>query len=199
MRFYEVVMAHFESSLPKPPRQQRFPSISAGFVALALLLAATNAGARPEFPEAVQNAFEPALACAPPCTLCHTSPSGGAENATQPFAVNLSAILGRLSVAEMKQSIEGLRTLPCRRMTDPACAPDPMMCMPCDADGDDTIDVEELENDTNPNGGADLKCPHYGCGASRIAPPHPGRPIDGTAALAALGTLVLLASRWRRR
>jgi hypothetical protein len=74
-----------------------------------------------------------------------------------------------------------------------------MMCTGvCNADGDDTPDVQELRNGTNPNpGGADLKCPHYGCGA-RIAPPRPGRPIDATAALAALGTLVL-ASRWRRR
>ena len=193
-------MVHFDSPLPKPPRQRRFPSIAAGFGALALLFAATNAGARPEYPGAVQDAFEPPLACPPPCTLCHTSPAGGEVNATQPFAVNLSGVLGGLSVPTMKQSIAGLRTLPCRRMSDPACAPDPMACRPCDADGDGTIDVEELENDTNPNpNGPDLRCPHYGCGASRIAPARPSRPIDGTAALAALGTLVVLAGRWRRR
>jgi hypothetical protein len=192
-----VATSPFERNRPSVGRW-----LGAGLVGMALLVFASPLGASPEFPAAVQDALQ--LACAPPCTLCHTSPAGGSVNAEQPFVNNLLGMVTSppLAVGNMAQALTALETVPCSATADPGCQADPtsMACTGvCNADGDDTPDVQELRNGTNPNpGGADLKCPQYGCGA-RIAPIPSGRPIDGTAALAALGMLVLLASRWRRR
>ena len=191
-------MAPVETTMPQQTPSARCRLIAAALLVSALMAVAAPASAFPEYPAAVQDALT--LSCAPPCLLCHDTPSGGLGTANQPFVSSLSCFgsinLKNVGLRDMTTILQGLETLPCRT---PANACMPMGMTPCDTDGDGTTDVEELKNDTNPNpGGADLACPHYGCGA-RIAPARPRRPIDGTAALAALGTLVLLIGRWRRR
>lgn len=181
----------------------------AGVLATAFLVVTRPAVAFPEFPGIVLDTLSqpatpggPVLTCPPPCMVCHDTPTGGLGTANQPFAVNLAKVPGVsfLTEANLPQALAGLETLPCQRVEDPGCSPDAMtMCTgQCDADGDGTPDVQALRTGKNPNGGGVLACPTYGCGA-RIAPIRPRRPIDGTAVLAALGALVVLASRWRRR
>jgi hypothetical protein len=190
-------MAPVETSPFERNQPRRCPWLGAGLVGIGLLAFASPAGAFPEAPGIVQEAL--GLSCAPPCMLCHDTPAGGLGTATQPFVLRLSCFVPRaqLTLGNIPTALAGLETQPCRGVPADNCMSAETTF--CDTDADGAADVEELKAKTNPNpGGSDLACPEYGCGA-RIAPARSGRSIDGTAALAAFGTLVLLASRWRRR
>jgi hypothetical protein len=173
-----------------------------GRSALAALLAVSApAHARPPFPGIVQETLD--LSCAPPCTLCHTSPSPVADNATQPFVTNLyytrdahSAEHHPISESTLPNLLRLLETSPCAKMDDFACTTTP--CGPCNADGTGEPDIAELRAGDNPNNSDELHCPKYGCGA-HIAPLRPGRPVDGSVALVTLGAVAVFVRRWRRR
>jgi MYXO-CTERM domain-containing protein len=165
---------------------------------VAILAASSPADARPLFPGILID--ELGLTCTPQCSLCHTSPSPGTENAEQWFALNLKAVVsGPVTVENLPGALKALENEPCRRDDDPGCMPDAMgnCTAVCDADGTGEPDIKELRVNTNPNNSDVMHCPQYGCGA-HVAPVNPKRPIDGTAALAALGAVAVLVRRWRR-
>ncbi|HEX6764775.1 MAG TPA: hypothetical protein VF103_04840 [Polyangiaceae bacterium] len=160
----------------------------------------TPAYAKPPFPGIVKEKLD--LGCAPPCTLCHTSPSPNASNAEQPFVNDLYAWAKVpepdlvISESTLPGLLKQLETGECPPDAASACTTTP--CGPCDADGTGGPDITELRAGDNPNNSDELHCPKYGCGA-HIAPLRPTRPIDGSAALATLGTVAVLVRRWRRR
>jgi hypothetical protein len=162
-----------------------------------LLLVSSPARALPPFPGIVQETLD--LACAPQCTLCHTSASPNLDNATQPFGLNVQSIMGSVTEAQLPAVLKALETQPCLRPEDPACANvvAPAMCGVCNGDGEGAGDIDEIRADLNPNNASDLACPRYGCGA-HIAPLRATRSLDGTAALLALGVAAALVRRWRR-
>jgi MYXO-CTERM domain-containing protein len=190
------------------PTSAATPRRSAGFVralGMALVVAAfpSTASARPEFPGVVQETL--GLDCAPPCTVCHTSPAPDGTNANQPFATNVQlwgAALNTplLSEDNLPNVLNAQATQPCANEGDLGCAPMGGVCtLPCDANANGATDIADLEAAIDPNPGAkELACPKYGCGA-RIAPERPSRPIDGAATLVALGAAFVFARRFGRR
>jgi hypothetical protein len=183
----------------RTPSCRRLARLSAALgVALGLLVLPGKAHALEVFPGIIQKKYT--LNCPPPCTLCHTSPSGGSETAVQPFVLNLLSFPVSVSEDTLPQLLDGLKNSPCPNTTDPGCKPDAMtgLCTgTCDANGDGTSDIDQLSHGVDPNTGEKLFCVTYGCCAGEHIEPE-GRSFDGTAALAALGTLIVLASRWRR-
>jgi hypothetical protein len=170
-----------------------------GAAAVALLTASSTALARPEFPGILID--ELGLSCPPPCAVCHTG-TPDANNPNQPFADNLYAwrdtlMIGPLNEQNLPAILEAEATQACANEDDPACVGG-MCTRPCDANANGQSDVEDLQNDVNPNPGAQqLACPKYGCGA-RIAPERPLRPLDGAASLVALGAMLVVVRRVRR-
>jgi len=186
--------------------------------ALAVVAAASTASAEPTFPGVIQETF--GSSCAPQCTLCHTSPQGGADtvkttdgkyvDGANPshrgfgvFVVNLqkrgaTALTKDTLVSKLKL----LKDDPCQNdMTQGSTAD----TAACDSDGDGVSDYDEL--DANPARDPDVfgvgngtVCPAYGCGASIGTLP---RDADSTgragAIMAALGVVVVLGRRLRRR
>jgi MYXO-CTERM domain-containing protein len=181
---------------------------SAGFVCalgVALVVAAfpSTVSARPEFPGVVQETL--GLDCAPPCTVCHTSPAPDGTNAEQPFANNVlvwaATLMTPLITEENLPTIlNALATQACANVDDPGCGLMGDVCtLPCDANANGATDIADLEGAIDPNPGAkELACPKYGCGA-RIAPERPSRPLDGAATLVALGAAFVFARRFGRR
>lgn len=182
-----------------------FRSCTALVVGGLLLSISSPALALPEAPGVIiEELGDLGLDCTPTCTLCHTSLSADSQNAVRPIAVNLIAFRtpGPISVPFTAENLpiylEALRTQPCAKAEDVACA-NGMPCKVCDGDGDGVGDIAELIDDSDPNlPDAKLACPQYGCGA-HIAPERPRRPLDGTTVLAALGAAAVLVRRIRRR
>jgi MYXO-CTERM domain-containing protein len=145
--------------------------------------------------------------CAPACTLCHTSPSGGVETVRDDgFTANLrgqSAYAWNVVRMRMPPSqllagdpstvgpaLDALEKLPCQE-TDPPSA------TACDSDKDGAPDVAELRLGLNPDGPGELgECPQYGCGAS-IAPVA-ARPAELSGAWLAAALAALVVARRRR-
>jgi hypothetical protein len=174
---------------------------STGLVlAAGLCVAPRPAHALETFPGIIQKKYQDTLDCPPPCTICHTSPSGGSDTAVQPFVINL-LMWGSLAESTLPGYLDAVDTKPCMNTEDPGCKPDAMgMCTgQCDADGNGTADVAQLKSGTNPNTGEKLFCVTYGCGASRVAPKPAHQSVDGTFALAMLGGVVVIAGRLRRK
>jgi hypothetical protein len=160
------------------------------FVALAFagvaFLSSGSTSASPEFPGVVQETLK--MDCAPPCTICHTSPNGEAVTAVQPFVETLRTADAAFMNSEeaLANALEIAKTAPCEGTNQP-----------CDSDGNGTSDIDDLTAGNDPNTGQPLACPKYGCGA-HIAPERPLRNMDGTIALLALGALGIVARRVRR-
>jgi hypothetical protein len=194
-------MTLVELSPPARPSIRRSSWLVRAFVAGTFLTASSTAWARPEFPGVVQ---EELGGCAPPCTICHTTPNPEDEStATQPFADNLYAWKDPSALFDeaMLRSLLALEASGvCPNAMDAGCVADGGCMGPCDANNNGKSDIEDLETATDPNPGARfLACPKYGCGA-RIAPARgPVRPLDGATSLLALGAVCMLVRRWRRR
>ncbi|HEX6276867.1 MAG TPA: hypothetical protein VFZ53_27695 [Polyangiaceae bacterium] len=195
-----MILASTSPLASKPARRASW-FVRAAVAGLALAAFPAPASARPEFPGVVQETL--ALDCAPPCTVCHTSAAPEGINAEQPFVVNLQAWVPTLETRAFNEdTLPTLLTLNrdeiCRNESDLGCVADGMCTRPCDANGNNVSDIEDLIAQTDPNPGAKLlACPKYGCGA-HLAPERPLRPIDGAASLLALGAACLLVRRARR-
>jgi MYXO-CTERM domain-containing protein len=172
----------------------------------ATLAVTSPARALAEFPGLVDEAYQ--LTCVPPCTLCHASPQGGGS-ADKPFALNVKAavalLVGKTSETitlsdlevNLPTALPMLAVAPCPNTSDKSCTT-PMTCMGvCNGDGTGAGDVDELKANQNPNNSSTMPCVEYGCG-SHVAPERRSRPLDGTAALFALGAALVLARRFRR-
>jgi MYXO-CTERM domain-containing protein len=205
-------MAPIETSSPRRSfRQLGFRACAAALVGGVILAFSSPASAKPQFPQVMVDTLgEQGLDCTPTCSMCHTSPSPDSGNAAQPIANNLLSFTGEpgpggkllpdvIEPENLPLFLEALQTLPCANMNDAACMTGAMPCEKCDGDGDGDDDIAELLVDSDPNlPAAKLACPQYGCGA-HIAPERPSRPLDGTAALAALSVAAVLLRRFRRR
>jgi MYXO-CTERM domain-containing protein len=181
--------------------------LSAAGFGLVSALSSGSALASESFPGAVQEyllASGVAPACPPTCTLCHTSPAGGAATVRlEGFTENLRTqssvgfanrnrmpprALTALDPSTVGPAIQALETLECT--TTPGTG------RPCDSDNDGTFDVAELRAGTDPDGpGLLAECPQYGCGAS--VAPVAARPFEvpGAWLVAALGALVFVRRR----
>lgn len=182
------------------------PALTAGLLSVGL---PAVAAASQTFPGAIQDylmSTGDAPPCAPTCTLCHASPSGGVETVRSAgFTDNLrgqSAVafnmrnrmppgaLTALDPSTVGPALKALETLDC------ASAPGKV----CDSDGDGMPDVAELRAGRNPDGPGDLgECPQYGCGASSekasIVPSSRSREVPGAWLVAAVGLLVVARRR----
>lgn len=152
--------------------------------ALALggaMLASRNARAvvMADMPGVIQKAAN--MPCTPACTLCHMVPEGGSGTAQQPFVGDLFDVgFNRdSSVTDIQTAIDALKE------------------QQVDGDGDGIPDIDELQqglNPNDPNKGASLCGPVYGC--VRVA--KPGR-VDGVASAASAAVLLLGMALLRRR
>jgi MYXO-CTERM domain-containing protein len=179
----------------------------AAVAGVACALSSGAVYASESFPGAIQEHLMKtgaAPACAPACTLCHKSPSGGVETVREEgFTLNLrvqsafawnqrmrmppSQLLSG-DATTVGPALDALEKLPCQEV-DPA---GPV----CDSDRDGMQDVAELRAGLNPDGPGELgECPQYGCGAS-IAP-MALRPAEVPSAwlVVALGALVFVRRR----
>jgi hypothetical protein len=157
------------------------PRVACALVAgVSALTVVGNARASETFPQAVQEHLD--LACAPQCTLCHTTPAGGAGMIDKLFG---GAIFGQGARAKMPETI-------------PA-ALDTLEANGSDVDMDGVTDIDELRAGMNPNpGDTELCLITYGCGA-RIASGNASRPaVNGWGALAAALAAIALALRLRK-
>lgn len=151
--------------------------------AAAVTLAPRMALATPDFPAAM--ATDLGVACAPQCTVCHTTNSGGAGTVTQPFGRQMQ-IYGLVKYDQ----------------TSLQNALNQMTANNIDSNCNGTIDTDELKACQDPN--ANPQCDGgtgnlgdvviYGCNAS----PSSG-PGSAAAAIAALLLGGMLARRLRRR
>lgn len=169
--------AHLSGIVPASTLRSR----SWGLAALAFFATggwAAGAEASPTFPARIQQTLE--MACAPPCTLCHRDQQGGFGTVVQPFG------------SEMLASGLGAR--------DPDFIPTALAELESsgvDSDGDGTGDVEQLRQGENPNGGAALCGPTYGCFATvASAREFTANPFPSCTAIVLV--LVLAARRGRR-
>jgi hypothetical protein len=152
-------------------------------VILAVFGIGASAAASPSYPEAIQSAL--GMPCAPACTLCHDSQSGGLATANQPFALAMiQAGLAGKDASLVAPALEQLEL-----------AGGPDAGAPVDSDGDGEGDVAELREGRNPNGPGVVCGPRYGCGA-RV---EPRGQLDGLTLAAALGLTALLFGLRRRR
>ncbi|HEX9619555.1 MAG TPA: hypothetical protein VF989_05445 [Polyangiaceae bacterium] len=149
-------------------------------VGISALTVVGNARASETFPQAVQEHLD--LACAPQCTLCHTTPAGGPGMIDKLFG---GAIFGQGARAKMPETIP------------PAL--DTLKANGSDVDMDGVTDIDELRAGMNPNpGDTELCLITYGCGA-RIASGNASRPaVNGWGALAAALAAIALALRLRK-
>ena len=195
---------------------RRFTTSSAHFKALVTLAAALGvfdlapaAQARPEFPGVILEHY-PDLACAPQCSLCHLSATGGGalRNEDVPgyvgphqgygsFVMNMIALPGgTLTETNIPGKLKALESTPCN-------TGEPDMGI-CDSDADGSPDYIEVSKGEDPNvkgPGNGAICPKYGCGASSIGA-LPQRSSDAghaVAAMAGLGVALILGRRLRRR
>ena len=182
------------SSTPSRIAGRSLPAFAALAFAGAAFLFSASASAKAEFPGVVQETL--GMDCAPPCTICHTSPNGGSETISQPFYLNLAALDVPIDEESIPDLLDTLSKLDCKRPEDHSCDAG-MPCKPCDVDGNNVSDIDDLTAGNDPNTGQPLACPKYGCGA-HIAPERPFRNLDGTAALLVLGALGAIARRVRR-
>lgn len=140
---------------------------------ITALFLITTAMASTSYPGGVYT--EASMPCLPQCTLCHTDNLGGAGTVTSEFGL-----------AMMERGLEG------SSQGDLLIAA--MVAMEADAvdsDSDGTLDVDELANGDEPNGGVafcSLPSPSYGC-FNHVS----GSGFSGGAAV-----LALLALRRRR-
>ncbi len=193
-------------AMPSPTsfRSRLLRSGAAAAFAAAVLAVASPARALPEFPGKIDEALK--LTCAPPCTICHLMPTPQVgASAEQPFADNVRAAAEELSgmpasttyiEENLAAILKRLEQAPCPNTNDKSC-PNGMCSGACNADGTGEGDIAELIAAQNPNNAGTLPCVEYGCG-SHVAPERHGRPLDGTAALFALGAALVLARRFRR-
>lgn len=147
---------------------------------MTLLFFAATAHALSNFPGLVSDHL--AMECNPSCTLCHTTPAGGAGTATQPFAEALFA--------------EGLVSSDSATLT---AALDAVQAAGAtyDANADGVNDVDELTVGEDPNPDGTDFCP-----AGGDAPPALTRGCfaDGTAAsVLGVGFVAAAFRRGRRR
>lgn len=189
-----------------PASQRRLgPALSALALGLAAVTLPAVAAASQSFPGAMHEYLADtgdAPSCPPACTLCHTSPAGGAV--TVRGVGFTEAIRGQSDVAwrarmqrppgpltsgdatTVGPALQALETLVCFDMTG----------KPCDSDMDGVGDVAELRAGTNPDGPGSLgECPQYGCGASVAPSAAAPREVPGAWLFAALGALVLVRRR----
>ncbi len=146
--------------------------------ALAAMCFAQSAAALPSFPVRVQEVLD--TPCAPECTLCHASTSGGGPVVT---------VFGEKALSDYKldESVETALTQ--------------MEADDVDSDGDGTPDITELRAGEDPNAAgnaplcSDVK---YGCGAS-IAPRRAGRDTSAWGLAAAVATALTVSAARRRR
>lgn len=196
---------------------RRFTTSSArlkAILAVAAVLGAFGAApavqARPEFPGVILEHY-PDLSCAPQCSLCHLSASGGGalRNEDVPgyvgphqgygsFVMNMIALPGgTLTESNIPGKLDALAKTPCNTgdMVDMGI---------CDSDADGIPDYIEVGRGDDPNEkgpGNGAVCPKYGCGASSIGA-LPQRSSDAghaAAAMAGLGVALILGRRLRRR
>ncbi|HVY47173.1 MAG TPA: hypothetical protein VHB21_14900, partial [Minicystis sp.] len=125
-------------------------AVPACLAALAVLAAAPLARATPDFPAAIQSDLM--LSYTPNCSLCHANGVTNASTVTTPFGKSmLAAGLHAGDEASLQNALNTLQT----DMTD--------------SDGDGTPDIQELQNDTDPNGAGTASSIAYGCGAEIAA------------------------------
>lgn len=150
-------------------------------VCLVPLFVTTAAVARPEYPQEMLDAVP--MTCVPQCTLCHTSPSGGAN-----FGAFGGAFFTALAASGKTNDPESVRP-----------AVEYMRGMKTNSDTDPTTDIEELAAGLNPAvPGGILGCPEYGCGA-RIAKPAPSGSSSAPYVIGALSVLGFLGGRAAKR
>lgn len=122
---------------------------------MVILLLVRAALASSTYPTELVTALE--MPCAPTCTVCHETNSGGAGTVTADFG---GAMIDR-----------GLTGGGAVDLLTAALAD--MEADAVDSDGDGEIDVDELASGADPNpGGApfcDVVTPEYGCGSSSAA------------------------------
>jgi hypothetical protein len=137
-----------------------------------------RASATPNFPTFIQQYWD--LSYTPPCTLCHTSPTGGLGTVNTPFGVFMrSRGLSAYDLSSLQNALDADRY---ERE---------------DSDGDGVPDYQELLDGTDPNvngAGTAGPAPQYGfsCAAS------PGLPASGRASIWLFLTCVV-AVWWRSR
>lgn len=125
-------------------------STSTRLLGLALWLWAGTAQASPNFPGVI--ADELPGAPTPACTLCHNNALGGADTATTPFGMTVSARgLQGQGDADMLRVVLGILEAENK-----------------DTDGDNISDLDELSAGTDPNvaGGDGVEPASYGCSVS---------------------------------
>ena len=145
---------------------------------MTLVLRASPAGAKPQFPDEIDSHLGITKYPAPPCRLCHIQGTTGSGTIQTPFGVSMAAHGMSGDRSSLYPALDALDT------------------DKVDSDGDGVPDIDELKVDTDPNTPADVTLStepptSYGCG---IAPGagQPGRAL----ALFAAAALVL---RLRRR
>ncbi|HMJ16107.1 MAG TPA: hypothetical protein VK524_32050 [Polyangiaceae bacterium] len=140
---------------------------------LLSLLGAGVAQASEIFPEELRTHLQlPAL---PACTLCHASDAGGIDTVITPFGISLLGFgVVALNPSSLRAALDAAET------------------EGVDSDFDDTPDIEELRQGTDPNDGVDLPTPMTGC-AFR------SRPRSGFVSLLAAVLYALLVYGSRRR
>lgn len=143
---------------------------------MTLLFLATAAHALSNFPAVVSDHL--VMDCNPTCTLCHTSPAGGAGTATQPFAENLFA-------EGFVSSDEATLTAALDAVQAAGTSYD------ANADGVNDVDELTLGEDPNPDGS------DY-CPADGDAPPTLTRGCFSSGGYASLLGIGLMAAGFRR-
>jgi MYXO-CTERM domain-containing protein len=186
----------------------RFVSLLAATAfGLVSVLSPAPAVASESFPGAMQAYLDGtpggAPVCPPTCTLCHLSPSGGAETVRQTgFTQNLREQSSLAFVNRNRMPPRPLSQLDPTTVGPAVLALETLDCVlkpgtgPCDSDNDGIRDVAELRAGTDPDGPGQLtECPQYGCGAS--VAPVAARPyeVPGAWLVVALGALVFVRRR----
>lgn len=135
--------------------------------------------ASPEYPGALREAT--GAPCAPLCTVCHLTMSGGTGTALKPFAeAMIDQGLEGEDEALVKAAVQGLKD------------------SPADSDQDGVDDISEIADGRDPNasGEGDVCGPVYGCGA-RVAPARAAGSLDAEALALTLAALWVTLRRRR--
>jgi hypothetical protein len=142
---------------------------------MLLSLLVVSAWASPNYPTELEALAE--MPCAPTCTVCHETNSGGTGTVTAAFGVAL-----------MERGLTGLGAVDAL-----TSAFDTLVTDAVDSDGDGTFDADELAagEDPNPDGVAfcDTLTPTYGCFNAAQSP---------VSSLGVLGGLLAVAFGRRR-